>query len=129
MHLPPHIDDTLLALARLPVEERVFRMAPRGGQLSFIALEDELLHTVREKLPQEYAPYIVTFVQNDLLRYDKKNERVEKLEDFQGWLHNMTFRIQVWPESTHRLVMQYESPELTATVGNLTLAIEHCPLQ
>ena len=130
MLLPsPDIDPALLELVSVPIEERMFRLAPKGGRLSFIAFEDELLQMVRENLPRELAPYLVTFVKDDLLQYDQSKEQIEKLDDFQGWSKNMTFRIWVWRESTYRRVTSHPCKDLTGLVGSLALAIEHCPLE
>jgi hypothetical protein len=129
MYSPTRIDASLLALAKIPIEERVFLAAPKGGQFNFLAFEDELLNVVREKLPREHAPYVVTFTKNDLVWNDRNNKRTENFDDFQGWLKNMTFRIWIWPESTHRLVTQRKSWDLMAVVGSLMVAVEHCPLE
>jgi hypothetical protein len=125
----PDIDPALLELANLPIEERVFRAAPKGGQMSFLAFEHELLSIVRERLPRELAPYIVTFVANSLVWHDQSNARVEKLDDFEGWLKNMTFRIEVWPESTYERITQHPCRGLPGVVASMMLAVEHCPLE
>ena len=130
MLLPsPGIDPALLELASVPIEQRMFRLAPKGGRFSFIAFEDELLGVVRANLPRELAPYLVTFVKDDLLQYDHSKQQVEKLDDFQGWLKNMTFRIWIWPESTYRRVTGHAWTDLMGLVGSLAFAIEHCPLE
>jgi len=72
-------------LAKTSAPERVFLFKPKGGRFQFYITEPELLGVVKSALPIEYAPYIVTYRENEYLLGPESRDCAEPLKNFAGW--------------------------------------------